>query len=49
MGKDMLYETMKAVAKQRKIKASPQHDLYKRDEPYFYCVFYAFDSFHPYE
>ena len=49
MGKDMLYEAMKAVAKQRKIKASPQHDLYKKDEPYFYCVFYAFDSFRPYE
>ena len=49
MGKDMFYETMKIVAKQRKIKASPQHDLYKKDEPYFYCVFYDFDSFHPYE
>ena len=49
MGKDMFYETMKGVAKQRKIKASPQHDLYKKDEPYFYHAFYAFDSFHSYE
>ena len=49
MGKDKLYETMKVVAKQRKMKASPQHDLYKKDEPYFYHAFYAFDFFHPYE
>ena len=36
MGKDKLYETMKVVAKQRKMKASPQHDLYKKDGLYFY-------------
>ena len=32
MGKDILYETMKIVAKQRNIKASPQHDLYKKSD-----------------
>ena len=31
MGKDVLYEAMKIAAKKRKIKASPQHDLYKKD------------------
>ena len=49
MGKDVLYEAMKIAAKKRKIKASPQHDLYKKDEPYFYCAFYGFDFFHSYE
>ena len=49
MGKDKLYETMKVIAKQRKMKASPQHDLYKKDGLYFYHAFYAFDFFHPYE
>lgn len=49
MGKDILYETMKIVAKQRNIKASPQHDLYKKSEPYFYHVFYGFDFRHPYK
>ena len=49
MGKDVLYEAMKIAAKKRKIKASPQHDLYKKDEPYFYCAFYDFDFFHSYE
>lgn len=43
MGKDILYETMKFAAKQRKIKASAEHDLYKKVEPYFYHVFYNFD------
>lgn len=43
MRKDLLYEAMKAAAKQRKFKASPQHDLYKKDGPYFYHIFYAFD------
>lgn len=43
MGKDSLYEAMKVAAKKRKIKASPEHDLYKRVEPYFFSVFYAFD------
>ena len=33
MGKDSLYEAMKVAAKKRKIKASPEHDLYKRVEP----------------
>ena len=46
MGKDVLYEAMKVAAKQRKIKASPQHDFYKKDEPYFCCAFYDFDFFH---
>ncbi len=49
MGKDVLYEAMKVAAKRRKIKASPQHDLYKKDEPYFYCAFYDFDFFHSHE
>ena len=49
MGKDVLYEAMKVAAKRRKIKASPQHDLYKKDEPYFYCAFYDFDFFDSYE
>ena len=44
MGKDILYETMKVIAKQRKIKASKEHDLYKKVDPYFYNVFYCFDS-----
>ena len=47
MGKDVLYEAMKVAAKQRKIKASLQYDLYKKDEPYFYCAFYDYDFFIP--
>ena len=49
MGKDILYETMKVIAKQRKFKASPEHDLYKKSEPYFYHAFYNFDFAHPYQ
>ena len=40
MASDVLYEAMKLAAKKRKIKASPQHDLYKRVDPYFFNVFY---------
>ena len=31
MGKDILYETMKVIAQQRNIKASPDDDLYKKE------------------
>lgn len=41
MANDKLYLAMKEAAKKRKIKASPQHDLYKRVDPYFYSVFYS--------
>ncbi len=41
MASDVLYEAMKLAAKNRKIKASPRHDLYKRVDPYFFNVFYA--------
>lgn len=47
MGKDSLYEAMKTAAKKRKIKSSPQHDLYKRVDPYFLHTFYTFDTRHP--
>lgn len=47
MGKDTLYEAMKTAAGKRKIKASPQHDLYKKVEPYFFNAFYTFDTRHP--
>lgn len=35
-----LYQAMKAAAKRRKIKLSPQHDLYKKVDPYFYHAFW---------
>lgn len=47
MSKDSLYEAMKIAAGKRKIKASPQHDLYKRIEPYFFHTFYSFDTRRP--
>lgn len=47
MGKDTFYEAMKAAAKKRKMKASPQHDLFKKAGPYFYSAFYAFDLGYP--
>jgi len=37
---DKLYETMKVAAKKRKIRASPQHDLYWMDDPYFFSSSY---------
>lgn len=36
----MLYQTMKAATKKRKIKLSAEHDLYKKVDPYFFNVFY---------
>lgn len=39
MASDVLYEAMKLAAKKRKIKVSPQHDLYKRVDPYFSMSF----------
>lgn len=35
-----LYQAMKAAAKARKIKLSAQYDLYKKEDPYFYNVFW---------
>ena len=40
MAKDKLYQVMKAAAKERNIKASPQHDLYRKRGPYFFHSFY---------
>ena len=37
---DKLYQAMKAVAKKRKIKSSPQHDLYWTCDPYFFSSRY---------
>lgn len=37
---DKLYQAMKAVAKKRKVRASPQHDLYWMRDPYFFHSFY---------
>jgi len=37
---DKLYQAMKAVAGKRKIKASPQHDLYWTYGPYFFSSNY---------
>lgn len=39
MGKDILYETMKVITKQRNIKVFPEDDLYKKSEPFFYHAF----------
>lgn len=46
MAKDELYEAMKVAAKKRKIKASPEHDLYKMKDPYFFNVFYGLKDYH---
>jgi len=37
---DRLYQAMKTAAKGRKVKASPQHDLYRMGGPYFFHAFY---------
>ena len=37
---DKLYQAMKDVAKKRKIKSSPQHDLYWTCDPYFFSSRY---------
>ena len=38
---DKLYEHMKAIAKSKGVKASPQHDLYKMVQPYFINASYS--------
>lgn len=38
---DKLYKCMKAVAKNKGIKASPEHDLYKMISPFFINAFYS--------
>lgn len=40
-----LYQAMKAAAKARKIKLSAQHDLYKKESPYFYHAFWWPEEF----
>ena len=40
MSKDQFYEAMKVIAKEKGVKASPQHDLYKAVPPYFLNAFY---------
>lgn len=37
---DKLYQAMKAAAKKRKLRASPEHDLYRMRDPYFFSAFY---------
>ena len=37
---DRLYQYLKVVAKNKGVKASPQHDLYKMIPPYFINAFY---------
>ena len=40
MSMDKLYQAMKKIAKEKGVKASPQHDLYKMIPPYFLNAFY---------
>lgn len=40
----LLYQAMKAAAKERKIKLSAEHDLYKKVDPYFFNAFYYIDK-----
>jgi len=46
---DKLYQAMKGAAKERKIHASPQHDLYWRKEPYFFSASYFWKDEAPVE
>ena len=41
MAKDKIYEAMKEIAKNKGIKASPYHDLYKMCSPCFLNAFYC--------
>lgn len=40
-----LYQAMKSAARARKIKLSAQHDLYKKESPYFYHAFWWPEEF----